>query len=81
MLAPLAPYVVDASSPMGDGRSASPRRSAAVAGAMDRVDLAMIAVIGARCIVLLVFYFLEGTTGPNRFGPDPEGPDDGQVFS
>lgn len=31
----------------------------------------LIALIGA--IVLLVFYCLPGTTGPNRFGPDPIG--------
>lgn len=24
-------------------------------------------------LVLLVFYFLPGTPGPNRFGPDPKG--------
>ena len=29
-----------------------------------------IPIIGG--IVLLVFYVLEGTRGPNRFGPDPK---------
>jgi len=24
-------------------------------------------------IILLIFYFLDGTPGPNRFGPDPKG--------
>ena len=33
--------------------------------------LIFIPVIGA--IVLFVFYLLEGTRGPNRFGPDPKG--------
>jgi uncharacterized membrane protein YhaH (DUF805 family) len=35
------------------------------------------------CIVLLVFYCLDGTRGPNRFGPDPKRPegDLGEVFS
>ncbi|HEV2864980.1 MAG TPA: DUF805 domain-containing protein [Allosphingosinicella sp.] len=32
-------------------------------------------------IVLLVFLFLEGTRGPNRFGADPKGRDTGQVFA
>lgn len=34
-------------------------------------------------IVLLVFFFLPGTTGPNRYGPDPKNPEAnlGDVFS
>ncbi|MBW8860333.1 MAG: DUF805 domain-containing protein [Caulobacter sp.] len=34
-------------------------------------------------IVLIVFYLLPGTTGPNRFGPDPKGAqtDTAAVFS
>jgi len=34
-------------------------------------------------IVLLVFFFLPGTVGPNRFGPDPKNPEAnlGDVFS
>jgi uncharacterized membrane protein YhaH (DUF805 family) len=36
-------------------------------------------------ITLIVFYLLPGTTGPNRFGPDPKSPvggsDTAEVFS
>jgi uncharacterized membrane protein YhaH (DUF805 family) len=32
--------------------------------------LGFIPIIGG--IILLVFYVLEGTRGPNRFGPDPK---------
>ena len=32
-------------------------------------------------IVLLVFYFLPGTVGQNRFGPDPKGQVDFDVFN
>lgn len=32
-------------------------------------------------IVLLVFAVRPGTSGPNRFGPDPKGVDLGQVFA
>jgi uncharacterized membrane protein YhaH (DUF805 family) len=32
-------------------------------------------------ITLLVFFCLEGTKGPNRFGDDPYGPDVEQVFA
>lgn len=31
-------------------------------------------------IVLLVFFVLPGTKGPNRFGPDPYGADHAEVF-
>lgn len=32
-------------------------------------------------IALLVFMFLEGTKGPNKYGPDPKGGVDAQVFA
>ncbi|MDG4768408.1 DUF805 domain-containing protein [Solwaraspora sp. WMMD406] len=32
--------------------------------------IALIPIVGA--IVLLVFFVLDGTHGPNRFGPDPK---------
>ena len=42
--------------------------------------LALIPVLGA--LVLLVFYVLDGTPGPNRFGPDPKGRSDAaEVFA
>jgi uncharacterized membrane protein YhaH (DUF805 family) len=44
--------------------------------------IAFIPFIGG--LVLLVFYVLPGTTGPNKFGPDPKAPgttDTAAVFS
>ena len=32
-------------------------------------------------LIVLVFMFLEGTKGPNRFGPDPKDPAGSEVFS
>jgi uncharacterized membrane protein YhaH (DUF805 family) len=32
-------------------------------------------------IILLVFYVLEGTNGPNEYGPDPKGEDLAKTFS
>jgi uncharacterized membrane protein YhaH (DUF805 family) len=45
--------------------------------------LAAIGGIGALvlALVLLVFMFLEGTRGPNRYGADPKGGVDAQVFA
>ena len=75
VLAPLAPYVLMIIA--GTMVAASPD-SAAVAGGIALVSMVAMLVL---VIVLLVFYFLEGTKGPNRYGPDPKAPDTGQVFS
>jgi uncharacterized membrane protein YhaH (DUF805 family) len=32
-------------------------------------------------IIVLIFMLLEGTRGPNRFGPDPKGPDVSRTFA
>jgi uncharacterized membrane protein YhaH (DUF805 family) len=46
----------------------------------------MLAMVGGLAalglaLTLLVFMFLEGTKGPNRYGPDPKGGVDAQVFA
>lgn len=41
--------------------------------------LSVVALIGA--VALLVFLVLDGTKGPNRFGPDPKGVAHEEVFS
>jgi uncharacterized membrane protein YhaH (DUF805 family) len=41
--------------------------------------IALVPFIGG--IWLLILYFIEGTRGPNRFGPDPKAVGDAQVFS
>ena len=44
------------------------------------VLLSLIPIIGG--LIVLVFMLLEGTRGPNRFGPDPNDPNAGaEVFS
>lgn len=45
--------------------------------------LAMVCMLAAAAlaITLLVFMFLEGTKGPNQYGPDPKGQVDVQVFA
>ncbi len=43
------------------------------------VLLAFIPLVGS--IAVLVFMCLEGTRGPNRFGPDPKDPAGAEVFA
>jgi len=42
--------------------------------------ISMLAAIGLA-ITLLVFMFLDGTKGPNKYGPDPKGRVDAAVFA
>lgn len=41
--------------------------------------LAFVPLVGA--IVLLVFFVMDGTNGPNRFGPDPKNPGQAEAFA
>jgi len=41
--------------------------------------IGLVPFLGA--LVLLVFYFLDGTPGPNKFGPDPKGRGAAEVFA
>ena len=75
VLAPLAPYLVMIVAGMMAAGSPDSGGLAAILAL-----LAMIAMV-VLSLVLLVFYFLEGTRGPNRYGPDPKGQDAGQVFA
>jgi uncharacterized membrane protein YhaH (DUF805 family) len=54
-------------------------------GAPAMGGFAAVAILGlvmlVYCIVLLVFWCLRGTPGPNRFGEDPYGANVGDVFA
>lgn len=41
--------------------------------------IGLIPLVGA--IVLIIFYVLDGTPGPNKFGPDPKGRGAADTFS
>ena len=76
LLAPVVPYLVMVFSAVGGAMGG---KGGMAAGGLLAI-VAMIAFFGI-CITLLVFYFMEGTRGPNRFGPDPKAPDPGTVFA
>jgi uncharacterized membrane protein YhaH (DUF805 family) len=73
LLAPFVPYLLTF---LLFGLAVGGRSS--VAGMLAMV--CMLATIGLG-ITLLVFMFLEGTKGPNKYGPDPKGQVDAQVFA
>jgi uncharacterized membrane protein YhaH (DUF805 family) len=66
--------------------------SAAIVGTTSKPDETTLGMMGLVMIVLglaalvlglvvLVFLFLEGTKGPNQYGPDPKSPTPAGVFS
>ncbi len=75
ILAPVAPYAVVV---LGGMMAVSSPDMAALGGILAMVGLLATFLLA---LVLLVFYFLEGTRGPNQYGPDPKGPDTSQVFA
>jgi uncharacterized membrane protein YhaH (DUF805 family) len=77
ILAPMVPYVIAFVSIMGAAASGS-QGGLAAGGIIGMV--AVLAAIGLG-ITLLVFMFLEGTRGPNKYGPDPKAQDTSQVFA
>jgi len=77
VLAPVIPYAVMALA-MGGALASGTEGGIAAAGLVSLV--AIVAVIGLG-ITLLVFMCLDGTPGPNRFGPDPKQRGHEEVFA
>ena len=78
------PYLlfIVAGSVLGAGAQmgGEPTEGAAMTGGLIGVVAGLAWLVG--CLVLLVFMFLEGTPGPNRYGPDPKGRGgDARVFT
>lgn len=63
---------------LGQGADSPEQMMMAMGGLFGIMGLAML----IYALVLLVFFFLDGTPGPNRYGPDPKGrADAGSVFA
>lgn len=76
-LAPIVPYIIGIVA-AGAGVASGTEGGLAAAGLLGLVAMLAALVLG---LVLLVFYFLEGTKGPNKYGPDPKGRDAAEVFA
>lgn len=75
LLAPLAGYLVSIAGTVMVGMSPnSPGAGAILAGVGGLATLVL-------ALVVVVFMFLDGTRGPNRFGEDPKGPAHQEVFA
>jgi uncharacterized membrane protein YhaH (DUF805 family) len=72
ILAPIAGYILVW---IGVGMAAS---GSSMGSVLATVGMLVAAVLG---LTVLVFMFLDGTQGPNRYGPDPKGRADAQVFA
>jgi uncharacterized membrane protein YhaH (DUF805 family) len=74
IVAPLAPYVVMIFA--GAMLTASPDL-AMVAGGLALVSMLAVLVLG---VTVFIFMVLEGTRGPNKYGPDPKAEGTSEVF-
>lgn len=80
ILAPIGPYLVAIILVAMTAAVSGPEPGAMMAVAGVVAFVCMLATL-VLSLVLLVFYFLEGTAGPNRFGADPKAQDVGKTFS
>jgi len=75
VLAPIAPYLLVFA---GAGMMAASPENAAAGGILSLIGGLGTLALG---ITLFVFTVLDGTRGPNRFGPDPKNPVSAEVFA
>ncbi len=81
ILGPIVPYVlivVATAGVMGSAGAKPDETTLATVGLVIMVFGLAAFVLG---LILLVFLFLEGTKGPNKYGPDPKSPTPAGVFS
>lgn len=80
ILAPMVPYLLMIVATMTlVGTAGKPDQS--TLGMMGLILMVFGLAAMVLGIVLLVFLFLEGTKGPNKYGPDPKSPTPAGVFS
>lgn len=72
ILAPLGPYLIFWVT-MGAAMSSGAAPNEMMAGGVGIIGLVCLLAVFGLALTLLIFYFLDGTPGPNRFGPDPKG--------
>jgi len=86
LLAPIASYFIGiiavvATAGVGASMGANDQVSTGLMATGGIIGLVVMLVTLGLVLTLLVFWFLDGTPGPNRYGPDPKGRDASQVFA
>jgi uncharacterized membrane protein YhaH (DUF805 family) len=86
ILAPVVPYLIGvvlmvATAGVAVGMQAGDQVSTGLVAAVGIIGLVSMLAALALGLTVLIFMFIDGTPGPNRFGPDPKGRDASQVFS
>ena len=81
ILAPVVPYVLMVVATMTLIGSVGTKPDQSTVGMMAMIVMVFLLAAAVLGIVLLVFLFLEGTKGPNKYGPDPKSPTPAGVFT
>jgi len=86
LLAPIASYFIGimavvATAGVGASMGANDQVGTGLMATGGIIGLVVMLVTLGLFLTLLVFWFLDGTPGPNRYGPDPKGRDASQVFA
>ena len=86
LLAPIASYfigimMVVATAGIGASMATDDQVGTGLLATGGIIGLVVMLVTLGLVLTLLVFWFLDGTPGPNRYGPDPKGRDASQVFA
>lgn len=81
ILAPVVPYLLMIVATMAVVGSAGDKPDTTTLGMVGLVLMVFGLAALVLGIVVLVFLFLEGTRGPNKYGPDPKSPTPAGVFS
>ncbi len=81
ILAPFVPYLLMIVATMTLVGSVGAKPDQQTVGVMALIVMVFGLAAAVLGIVLLVFMFLEGTKGPNKYGPDPKQPTPAGVFT
>jgi uncharacterized membrane protein YhaH (DUF805 family) len=86
ILAPVVPYLIGivamaATAGVAVGMQPGDQVGTGLLATAGIIGLVSMLATLALALTLLIFFFIDGTPGPNRYGPDPKGRDASQVFS
>lgn len=81
ILAPMIPYVLMIFLTFGAAASVGPKPDESALASLGLGLIVLVLIMMVMGLILLVFMLLDGTPGPNKYGPNPKAPTAAQVFS